>query len=216
MTIKYFLFERSYLASRIKTIGIPHWRFRYVYSITINCSDLNENCAKASLGSLVEERTELNPILFDFWKRSHCPSFVDRTLLATLTTYTSHSVRPPKSYLLSPLGQDDPPYGPSFAAVCKYEEREGSSSLGRPTAVHRIVFRRHLSSRSGITLPRWYTMTFISGFVRLGPWSFLSCQGSCVDARPFVETHAFAHQSHVRAITVRKGAFFFTKRLLAL
>lgn len=51
---------------------------------------------------------------------------------------------------------------------------EKAPHLGQPTAVHRIVFRSHLSSRSGITLPRWYTMTFISGFVRLRPWSFLS------------------------------------------
>ena len=43
---------------------------------------------------------------------------------------------------------------------------EKTPHLGRPTAAHRIVFCRHLSSRSGITLPRWYTMTFILGFVR--------------------------------------------------
>lgn len=71
-----------------------------------------------------------NPSLCDFWKRSHRPSFVDRTLLATLTTCTSHSVHLPKlSYLLSPLGKGrTPPYRSSFAAVCKYEKREGSSS----------------------------------------------------------------------------------------
>lgn len=133
---------------------------------------------------------ELYPILFDFWKRSHRPSFIDRTRLATLTTYTSHSIRPPKpSYLLSPLGgkKDEHLPIPSFAAVCKYEEREGSSSSPeRPTAVHRIVFRCYLSSRSGITLPRWYTMTFISGFVRLGPWSSPSCSRESFVNDPFV------------------------------
>lgn len=71
-----------------------------------------------------------SPILHDFWKRSHRPSFVDHTLLATLTTYMSHSVHLPKlSYLLSPLGKGRiPPYEPSFATVCKYEKREGFSS----------------------------------------------------------------------------------------
>lgn len=68
---------------------------------------------------------------------------------------------------------------------------EKAPHLGRPTAVHRIVFCRHLSSRSGITLPRWYTMTFILGFVRVAVallpqlYSVWTCLSSGLPARPF-------------------------------
>jgi len=136
-----------------------------------------------------------NPILYDFWKKSHRPSFVDRTLLATLTTYTSHFVRLPKlSYLLSPLGKGRT-HLPTDLPSPRYvnTRNEKAPHLERPTAVHRIVFRSHLSSRSGITLPRWYTMTFISGFVRavilsLLPenpsWTLLSSRATRICAQP--------------------------------
>lgn len=136
-----------------------------------------------------------NPILYDFWKRSHRPSFVDRTLLATLTTCTSHSVRLPKlSYLLSRLSEKDE-HLPTDLPAPRYvnTRNEKAPHLGRPTAVQRIVFRSHLSSRSGITLPRWYTMTFISGFVRLGPWSFLSYPGILRGHSFRREPRAFVH-----------------------
>lgn len=156
-------------------------------------------------------RTLSDPVRF-LWKRSHRPSFIDCTLLATLTTYTSYSVRPPKpSYLLSGKKDEHLPIRtiPSSAAVCKYEEREGSSSSPeRPTAVHRIVFRCYLSSRSGITLPRWYTMTFISGFARLGPWSFLSRRRESFVNDPFVaRATCTCIQSDSREINVQRRHF---------
>lgn len=127
------------------------------------------------------------------------PSWILRRSM-TLTTSTSHSIRFSYLYLLSSHGKDEYPHG-SFhilpRQICKYMEREVSSSLVvRPTAVHRIVFRRHLSSRSGITLPRWYTMTFISGFLRfslLAPWSFLLFRVESYMDESFVALRIFLH-----------------------
>jgi len=104
-----------------------------------------------------EVTVRLSSIIY-YWRRTR------------LTLFISQSYR-----IFSYLSEKDehlPTNLPSPRYVNTRNEK--APHLGRPTAVHRIVFRSHLSSRSGITLPRWYTMTFISGFVRLRPWSFLS------------------------------------------
>lgn len=136
-------------------VSIDSYRFfHYVYSTT---TDRDKRQRQGFIRSSVPPGrcARSRPILSDFWKRSHCPSFVDRTPLATLTTYTSHSVRPPEPYLLSPLGRRTIlPTGLPPPRYVNTRNEKAPHLSGRPTAVHRIVFRCHLSSRSGITLPR--------------------------------------------------------------
>lgn len=140
------------------------------YNISNNCEDFIRSCSIS-----VEEES---------------PSVLHRSYTTGDLNDVYVSLRAFSGAVIPSLGEKGrtPPYGLYLPSpVCKYEEGEGSSSSPeRPTAVHRIVFRCYLSSRSGITLPRWYTMTFISGFARLGPRASLSCPRESFVNDPFV------------------------------